>query len=110
MPLTGTQSQCAFPIGIGHGFQGFLSGADNGGQNHDDQGQATGQNALLQAHHLDEEQHTHQTEDNGGNTGQRFRSKLDHSHHFAASGVFRQINGGAYTQRQHNDHGKKNDI
>ena len=45
VPLAGAQGQRALPVGLGHGLQALLGRADDGGQDHDDQRQAAGQNA-----------------------------------------------------------------
>ena len=110
MPLAGTQAQCAFPIGLGNGLEALLGGADDGGQDHDDQRQTAGQDARSQAQLLDEEQHAHQAEDDGGDARQRLGGKLNDLHHLAVGGVLRQIDGGANAQGQHDDHGHHDDI
>ena len=83
MPLAGTQAQRPLPVGLGNSLEAFLGGADDGGQYHDDQGQAAGQNARRQAHLLHEKQHAHQAENDGGDARQGLGGKFDERHHFA---------------------------
>ena len=66
VPLARSHGQGSLPVGVGHGFQALLGGADDGGQDHHHQGETARQHTGLEPQHLDEEQHTHQTKDNGG--------------------------------------------
>ncbi len=77
MPFAGTQRQRPLPVGLGDGFQALLRGADDGGQDHDHQRQAAGQDARLQSHELEKYHHAHQTVDNGRDAGEGLGSKLD---------------------------------
>ena len=110
MPLPRAQGQRPLPVGLGHRLQALLGGTDDGGQNHDDQRQAAGQNARLQSKQLEKEQHAHQTKDNGGNPGEGLRGKLNGRHHLPVGGILRQVDGRTHPQREDNDHGQQNDI
>ena len=39
-----------------------------------------------------------------------FRGELDDRDHLMIGGILRQVNGGAYSERQNNHHGYQNDI
>ena len=66
VPLARTQTQRTLTVALGHRFQGFLGGADDGGQVHDHQRQAAGEQAGLEAQRLGKHQHPHQTVNDTG--------------------------------------------
>ena len=110
VPFAGTQRQRPLPVGLGDGLQALLRGADDGGQDHHHQRQAAGQNSRLKAQLLHEQHHAHQSEDDGGNTGQGLGGEFDDADQPPAGGILRQVDGGTHAQRQHHHHGHKNDI
>src|SRR5699024_11034453 len=63
VPLARAQTHGALAVAHGDRLEGFLGGADDGGQGHNDQRQAAGQQAGLEAQGLGEHQHTHQAVD-----------------------------------------------
>ena len=109
-PLSGPQAQRTFPVGLRNGFQAFLRGAEDGGQDHHHQRQTAGEDACLQIHLLHKKQHSHQSEDDGGDSRQGLRGELNEAHQLPVFGIFRQVDGSAYPQRQNDDHGHQNDI
>ena len=110
MPLASPQAQRTLAVALGHRFQGFLGGADDGGQVHDHQRQAAGQQAGLEAQRLAEHQHAHQTIEDAGDAGQRLVGELDHLDQTAVGGVFGQVDRRAHTQRQHDEQGQQDDV
>ncbi len=98
VPLASPQAQRTLAVALGHRFQGFLGGADDGGQVHDHQRQAAGQQAGLEAQRLAEHQHAHQTVEDAGDAGQRLVGELDHLDQTAVGGVFGQVDRCAHTQ------------
>ena len=103
MPFARAQAQRALPVALGHRFEGFLGGADDGGQVHNDQRQAAGEQAGLEAQRLGKDQHTHQTIDDAGNARQRLVGELDHLNEAAVGGVLGQIDRRAHAQRQYDE-------
>ena len=110
MPLASPQAQRTLSVALGHRFQGFLGGADDGGQVHDHQRQAAGEQAGLEAQCLGEHQHTHQTVNDTGDARQRLVGELDHRDYLAVLGVLGQVNGRAHTQRQYDQKRQQDDI
>ena len=101
MPLSAPQAQRPLPIGGGHGFQGFLGGTHDGGQGHDDQRERARQQAFAQQGGEDE--HAHQSVDDGGDAGEGLGGEFNDGHQLSVPGVLGEVNGGAHAQRQH-DH------
>ena len=58
VPLACTQAHGTLPVALRHRLEGFLRGADDGGQVHDHQRERTGQQTGLEAQRLTEHQHT----------------------------------------------------
>ena len=110
MPLAGPQAQGPLPVALGNSLQALLGGADDGGQNHDHQRQAAGQDARLQSHKLDKNHHAHQAEDDGRDPGEGFGGKFDDSGQTPVGGILRQIDGSAHPQWQDDSHGQHNDV
>lgn len=90
-------------VALGHRFEGFLGGADDGGQVHDDQRQAAGEQAGLEAQRLGKDQHTHQTINDAWDARQRLVGELDHLNEAAVGGVLGQIDRRAHAQRQYDE-------
>ena len=95
VPFARAQTQRTLTVALGHRFQGFLGGADDGGQVHDHQRQAAGEQAGLEAQCLGEHQHPHQTVNDTGDARQRLVGELDHRDDLAVLGVLGQVNGRA---------------
>ena len=64
----------------------------------------------LQAHELEEEQHTDQAKDDGGDARQGLCGKLDDRHHVSVGGILGQVDGRAHAQGQDDDHRQQDDI
>ena len=107
-PLTRAQAESTFPVGLRNGFQTFLGVAHNGGQVHDRQGQCAGHQAGTEV--IGEHQHTHQTVNDGRNTGQRLRCIFNDSHYALIGGIFCQIDCCAYAKRQNNQQSRNDNI
>ena len=103
MPLARTQTHSALTVALRHRFEGFLCGADDGGQVHHHQRQTAGQKTGLEAQRLTEHQHTHQAVDDAGDTGQRFVGELDDLDEPSVRGVFGQVDRRTYAQRQYDE-------
>ena len=101
MPLACTQAHGTLPVALRHRLEGFLRGADDGGQVHDHQRERTGQQTGLEAQRLTEHQHTHQTVDDAGDARQRFVGELDDLDEPPVGGVLGQVDRRAYAQRQY---------
>ena len=101
MPLACTQTHGTLTVALRHRFQGFLCGADDGGQVHHHQRQTAGQKTGLEAQRLTEHQHTHQTVDDAGDARQRFVGELDDLDKPPVGGILGQVDRRAHTQRQY---------
>ena len=101
MPLACTQTQRTLPIALRHGLERLLGSTDDGGQGHDDQRQAAGQQTGAQAQCLAEHQHTHQAIQDAGDACQGLVGKLDQGDQPPVGGVLGQIDRCTHAQRQH---------
>ena len=110
MPLARAQTHGTLTVALGHRFQGFLGGADDGGQVHDYQRQAAGEQAGLKAHCLGEDQHTHEAVDDAGDARQRLICELDDLNELPVGGVLCEVNCRAHAQRKDDEQGEQDDI
>ena len=101
MPLACTQAHGTLTVALRHRLEGFLRGADDGGQVHDHQRERTGQQTGLESQRLTEHQHTHQTVDDAGDARQRFVGELNDLDEPPVGGVLGQVDRRAYAQRQY---------
>ena len=82
------QGQGALAVGVGDVLQGLLRGADDDGQGQQSQRERAGEDAVAEAQIIDEEGHSEQTEDDGGDARQVVRHHAYEAHEFALAGVF----------------------
>ena len=110
VPLARAEAQSALPVALRHRFEGLLRGTDDGGQVHDHQRQAAGEQAGLKAHCLGEDQHTHEAVDDAGDARKRLIRELDDLNELPVGGVLREVNCRAHAQRKDDEQGEQDDI
>ena len=99
--LAGAEAEAALAVGIGHGDERFLGGAHDDRQYHDGQRERTGDQRVAPVQLGDEEQHTEQAVDDGGDALQGLGGDAhDLDQLAAAAGVLDQPDGGKDAQRR----------
>ena len=110
VPLACAEAQGTLTVALRHRLEGLLRGADDGGQVHDHQRQAAGEQAGLEAHGLGEDQHTHKAVDDAGDARQRLIGELDDLDELPVGGILGQVDRRAHAQRKHDEQGQEDDI
>ena len=96
--LAGTQGQGGLAVGVGHGAQALLGGADDDGQGQHGQGQDAGQDADAHAAEGHEERKPEQAKDHGRHPGQVVDPQAHHAGEGGVARVFMQVDGRGHPQ------------
>ena len=99
--LARAKAEAALAVGIGHSDERFLGGAHDDRQYHNGQRKRTGNQRVTPVQLGDEEQHTEQAVDDGGDALQRLGGDAHDLDELAAAvGVLNQPNGGKDAERR----------
>lgn len=105
--LAGAQCQRSLAVGVRHGAQAFLGGADDDGERQDGKGQDAGGDADPHAAEGDEEGEAEQAEDDGRHSGKIVDAKAHEAGKAAAAGVFVKVDCRGNAERECQQQGAK---